>query len=345
MKNFFFLFLLLFLNSSIYSFTIDSFIFESNLTGEKIEISTKNIVINDERVESLFYSLIVFLKNHSSFLDFVSKTQEAYENKKLNFIVAKIPSSFRSSYLEESVDFYIVKNDKNKDVTPFIYIEERFLETLISHPSLSRSLFVKALIKASIYFTWEEDYNHSLNTQLESFLYEMDSHFMQSEFIKFYIQQNNVVLSDYEKFLLSSFQLDNLNTYSLFFKQIDKKQVNALYNEINNNKSLEESLISYKAYGIHLIRNFKVTPNDSKENKYKSIIPLYTYIIMQADILSGIHIAKNPNISTTADFNTLPPDKEIQHILTKLKQLIYPFKDSLTYKNEIVTKYTPKNLY
>jgi len=150
-----------------------------------------------------------------------SNVDQMIKDEKLLFaIMDKYPGPLYAS------SFYV--DEQNQ---AWIGIDKELIDMYPERKELVFSIIIHEYKHAYDYLTVENYVEHR-NDEIEDYLYEMDALFVEALFIKYYLAENGYNLGNFERYLLASLDMDDLNSASTLFKKVDKGIIYSTYGMI-----------------------------------------------------------------------------------------------------------------
>jgi hypothetical protein len=137
------------------------------------------------------------------------------------------------------------------------------------------------------YFKIGDKYNAYMKNPLERFMYEMDSLFIEALFIRDFLAPRYKDITDFERYVLTSLENDNLASVALVFM---KEDMDLTYDLYKLGKRLDNGM-DCKEYFEEFTRNGKAVferPVPSEEfKKYQALIAIKTFTMLAAPLADG----------------------------------------------------------
>ena len=169
--------------------------------------------------------------------------------------------------------------------TTHIVFTQNILDAWGTNPSLSYSVFTRAVRDASMYFLNPESWTHAQGDPMEKLLIRVEGYGVEAELIRDRLIASGYNITPYEAYVLNSFEKDNLASLTLFLEKASLIVARGLYDarvafEVNENAGELRTIIL--DLGSSLLEARNGLPSISSD---KEIYPM----AVGHPFLAGIH--------------------------------------------------------
>jgi hypothetical protein len=175
---------------------------------------------------------------------------------------------------------------------PSIQLNHALIDSAKRTPTLAMTVIMHEMKHAYDYFKIGDKYTAYMKNPLERFMYEMDSLFIEALFIQDFLAPRYKDLTDFERYVLTSLENDNLASVALVFM---KEDMGLTYDLYKLGKRLDKGM-DCKEYFEEFTRNGKAVferPVPSEEfKKYQALIAIKTFTMFAAPLADGA-LARN----------------------------------------------------
>jgi hypothetical protein len=208
-------------------------------------------------------------------------------------------------------------NIDNK-INPTILISPYMITLYKTRPSVVFSALAHEMQHAKSYFDNTDFFISMRKSDLERYLYELDSYNIEANFIKTYLINKKFTLTSFESILIKSYEEDYLDTFSFGLLGHDMKFAFYLID-------IEKKQISYQEK-IKLINQclsdletaeFKNEGSDW--DKYRQIVTLYSALKFSPQTIRNIEVKHN-KIITTTEYHMKNQNPELYNILLNIEK-------------------------
>jgi len=195
----------------------------------------------------------------------------------------------------------------------------RFLDTYRKGKTIHLVIMMHEMRHLYDFTTNQKLYLEAKNNKKEEYWFELDAIHIEAEFIETYLQ--NRILSEFEQFVLNSFQKDNLDSISVFMKH-ERMNVffyfNSLEERYRNDNKMQNSIISEIISNCEdLIQTYN---NTNINDYYKSHLAYISLCSYKKFMLSTmVVILESPNMTWGEVFNKYPRFEKIYNQINEIQ--------------------------
>ena len=174
-----------------------------------------------------------------------------------------------------------------KGKKPCIELNHALLDGARKNPTLAMTMILHEMKHAHDYFQIGEKYKTYMKNPVERFMYEMDSLFIEAIFIRDFLAPRYKNLTNFERYVLTSLEKDNLASIALVFMKEDMDLIYDLYalgNKLDKGMACNEYYEEFTRLGKAV---FEAPIPGEEFNKYGVLIRIKTFTQLAAPLADG----------------------------------------------------------
>lgn len=250
---------------------------DSNPKG-KIELVAQrsNEVVFEELLEEI--EEVILSSNNEMLQNILALTYDKIKNGELKIVIQDKITSLPFSKLGNAAFQYNVGSKKRQN--PTLLIETKLFRFYPKNKSLIMGIIIHELTHAYMYYNDYDTFIGSKDSDLEGYLYEMDSLYAEAQFFEL-CKKRRMPLTKFEKFLIKSVRKDNLEVAS---QKIYKTDNGLVWYLIHAKNDVLNKKITHKEYfkliqdhGEDLLSRWEHAKGANEWEQYKICIEMFTF--------------------------------------------------------------------
>ncbi len=298
-----------------------SILFFNCVTTKNSEISFEESPHNKEFL-NIFNELYDFVSQNRNKSPDIFNRIDVIKNKIYsNEIILKVDHSMAESIFGGmEYGFYI-----NKGVTEtFISTSPFFLTVYENQPGI-----VFSILMHEIQHSYDYYYNHDLfligaTNKLEKYLFELDAHHIEAVFIRDFLMPAGDKLTEFEEFIVYSFDNDYLDFFSITLLGIDMDLIFYMQ-DYAADKSFELITQEFIDIGNIIIDEFQFLENEEEFTKLLQLTPGFSFLIHSKQMYYDISLNKSIANDTPDEFTVLKYSPELDDVYNRMNSILMPY--------------------
>ena len=170
---------------------------------------------------------------------------------------------------------------------PSIELNHALLDGAGKSPTLAMTMILHEMKHAHDYFKVGERYKTYMKSPVEQFMYEMDSLFIEAIFIRDFLAPRYKNLTNFERYVLTSLEKDNLASVALVFMKEDMDLTYDLYDlgkKLDKGMACDEYFEAFSRQGKAV---YERTIPKEEFQKYNALVAIKTFTLLAAPLADG----------------------------------------------------------